>query len=370
MSLKDASHITLQGFTFECCRANAVSISGGANNLVAGCTIRNIGNRAVSISGGKHSGVTGCDIYETGDGGVSLSGGDRKTLEPGHHFAVNNHIYRYSRWCRTYRPAVMVNGVGLRVAHNLIHDGPHNAIQLGGNDNLIEFNEVHSVCQETGDVGAYYMGRDWTMRGNVIRHNFFHDIHGPYTHGAMAVYLDDAASGTTIYGNVFYKASRAAFIGGGRDNVVENNIFVECHPGVHIDSRCLGWAKKYAVPGGGWGMREKLEAVHYTAPPYSERYPKLATILDDEPAVPKGNVIVRNVFFGGDHFNLSAEGKEHATIEDNFTEGDPGFVDPENLNFQLREDSPVYSQVPGFKKIPFEKIGLYKDQYRKSVPGS
>jgi len=41
----------------------------------------------------------------------------------------------------------------------------------------------------------------------------------------MGVYLDDCASGTTIFGNVFYKVTRAAFIGGGRDNTVENNIF-------------------------------------------------------------------------------------------------------------------------------------------------
>ncbi|MBN2309866.1 MAG: hypothetical protein JXR94_12905, partial [Candidatus Hydrogenedentes bacterium] len=210
--------------------------------------------------------------------------------------------------------------------------------------------------------GAFYMGRDWTTRGNVIRYNFFHDIHGPYTHGAMAVYLDDAASGTTIFGNVFYKASRAAFIGGGRDNIVENNVFVECNPGVHIDSRGLGWAKKYVVPGGGWEMYKKLEAVNHAQPPYSERYPQLVTLLDDDPAVPKGNVIARNVFVGGKHFNLSKEGEEFAVIEDNFTEGDPGFIDAEHLNFQLKDDSPVYEL--GFKRIPFEEIGLRHDEFR------
>ena len=39
-------------------------------------------------------------------------------------------------------------------------------------------------------------------------------------------------------------------------------------------------------------------------------------------------------------------------------EADPGFVDAAKRNFQFRDDSPVYEKLPGFKKIPFERIGL------------
>ena len=51
-------------------------------------------------------------------------------------------------------------------------------------------------------------------------------------------------------------------------------------------------------------------------------------------------------------------------LKDNrIIDSDPGFVDPENENFQLRDDSPAYAL--GFKKIPIEKIGLYiNDEYR------
>ncbi len=41
---------------------------------------------------------------------------------------------------------------------------------------------------------------------------------------------------------------------------------------------------------------------------------------------------------------------------------DPGFIDVDNENFQLIEDSPAYEL--GFKRIPIEEIGLYKGQYR------
>ena len=102
----------------------------------------------------------------------------------------------------------------------------------------IEFNEIHHVCLETGDVGAIYTGRDWTLRGNVIRHNFIHHT-GGVGMGSMGIYLDDCVSGTQIYGNVFCKVHRAAFIGGGRDYKVENNIFVDCTPAVELDGRGL-----------------------------------------------------------------------------------------------------------------------------------
>jgi hypothetical protein len=43
---------------------------------------------------------------------------------------------------------------------------------------------------------------------------------------------------------------------------------------------------------------------------------------------------------------------------DNYiTQDDPGFADAERLDFRLKEDSPVYRALPGFRPIPFEKIG-------------
>ena len=48
----------------------------------------------------------------------------------------------------------------------------------GGNEHLFELNEVYRVVMETGDAGAFYTGRDWTTQGNVLRHNFIHDLGG------------------------------------------------------------------------------------------------------------------------------------------------------------------------------------------------
>jgi hypothetical protein len=46
------------------------------------------------------------------------------------------------------------------------------------------------------------------------------------------------------------------------------------------------------------------------------------------------------------------------------TDDDPGFVDAAKQDFRLREDSPV-RQLPGWERIPIERIGLYKDEWRK-----
>lgn len=46
---------------------------------------------------------------------------------------------------------------------NKIYDGPHIGILFGGNDNIIEENEIFDICKETNDVGAIYSGRDWPI---------------------------------------------------------------------------------------------------------------------------------------------------------------------------------------------------------------
>jgi len=368
ISLKETANVTISGIIFECSQGSAVSVEGGTRNRIAGCTFRNFGLGVVSVNGGTDNGVLSCDIYDVGAGGISISGGDRKTLTPGGNFADNNHIHHFGERIKTYSPALSVHGVGNRLAHNSMHDSPHMAVSFHGNENILEFNEVHHIAKETGDVGAFYIGRDWTVRGNIIRHNYFHDLLGPGLYGVMAVYLDDAASGMTIYGNVFYKAGRAAFIGGGHDNIIENNIFVDCAPSVHIDARGLGWAQPYIVRGGSWNMYEKLEAVNYKEPPYSTKYPGLPGILDHgDPAMPRGNVVARNVSMGGQWLDLDKKIEEGlVTFENNLVDEDPGFIDPANGNFQLRDDSPAYKL--GFKRIPVEQIGLYVDEYRTSLP--
>ena len=358
--VRGASHVRLAGLILEAARSHAVTVEGGEDVQVLGCTVRNVGGWAVRFDGGKGHRAAGCEIHSTGEGGISLRGGDRRTLTAAGHAAEHNHIHHFARVRRTYQPAVAVEGVGQRVAHNHIHDAPHCGILLSGNDHLIELNEIDHVCYETGDVGAFYTGRDWSARGTVIRHNFFHDIEGPGMHGAMAVYLDDAASGFEIVGNVFWRAGRAAFIGGGRDNRVENNIFVDCRPSVHVDARGVGWMRDHIEK----ILPERLRAVPYREEPWRSRYPQLLTILDDEPGLPKGNVVRRNISVGGVWSELAKEAEATVRFEDNLVDEDPHFADAERGDFRLGPDSPAWKL--GFERIPLSRVGPDPEEVRRA----
>jgi len=362
VTFKDVSFVTIKGLTFEAARGTAITVTGGESVQIESCTIRNVGAWAVTVRGGRGHKIASCHIYATAAGGTSLVGGDRKTLTPAEHEAYNNHIHHYARWYRMYQAGIHLSGVGNRARHNLIHHAPHQAISFSGNDHLIEFNEIHNVCLESNDAGAIYSGRDWTMRGTVIRHNYFHDISGFRNRGCMGVYLDDMFCGTRIEGNVFYKVTRAAFIGGGRDNAIVNNIFVECRPAVHVDARAMGWASYHVKT----TMTQRLKSMPYTRPPWSVRYPRLVTILEDEPAAPKGNLIERNICVGGRWAHIDKKAEPYITVRNNLIDVDPHFVDPAHQDFRLKPTSPAPRRI-GFKPIPFEEIGLVQSDSAESA---
>lgn len=417
VKLRDARHVTLRGLTLEACRGTAVMVMGGSDNQVAGCTLRNTGMDGINIDGGVRNSAVGNDIYETGRGGIRMAGGDRKTLTSSEHRADNNHIHHFGRVLKCYQPALSINGVGCRVSHNLIHDGPHAAILLNGNDHVVEFNDIHHVCMETSDSGAFYTGRDWTYRGNVFRYNRLHDIYGygfekidekqgtvryVSPDRAQGIYLDDGMSGFHIYGNVLYRVGDMMLqVGGGRDNLIENNLFIDGHPAIGVDAR---W------PTYPWETHNvaRLKEVPYQKPPWSTRYPELAKPMRNF-RWPEGNRFFRNIVASlaphGEGFlgfryavppdavqidrNLVWNGGRSILVQANllgaanrgslpwdrwqregFDRGslnaDPRFVDPASDNFQLRDDSPAYKL--GFQRIPMEQIGLYRSPLRASWP--
>ncbi|MEW6359363.1 MAG: right-handed parallel beta-helix repeat-containing protein [Planctomycetota bacterium] len=235
-----ARHIILQGLALECSEGTAVAMKDTEHCLVKECAIRNVGDYngcGVSIGGGKDNGVVGCDISDTGSHGISLSGGDTKTLTPAGNYAEGNHITRTGVFYRQ-GSGVAVSGVGNRVAQNHIHHVPRFGVLFSGNNHIIELNHIHHVSLETEDTGAIY-GGSWSWlsaHGVVIRHNLIHDVIGcgrkggewksPYF--AWGIYLDWTAMSVHVHGNIVARAPLACIhLHDGRDNVVENNIFVE-----------------------------------------------------------------------------------------------------------------------------------------------
>ncbi len=256
LELDHAANITFRGFTIECAEATAVTLRDSTNCLIAGCTIRNVGDyngSGASISGGVRNGVSGCDVYEIGSSGIGLSGGDRKTLTAAENFADNNYIHHIGVFYK-HGVGVSLNGVGNRASHNLIHDCPRMGIQFSGNNLVLEYNHIRHVNLETEDTGAVYTGgRDWiSSRGSVVRYNYFHDIlgygkdaKGNWTspHFAWGVYLDDNTGGVDVIGNIVARCSRAGLhLHNGRDNFVANNLFIE---GGQQQLEYSGWTTKH-----------------------------------------------------------------------------------------------------------------------------
>lgn len=361
VELDGVAHVAFRGLTWELGRDDALRIKGGERCLLAGCTVRNFAGDAVTVEGGKGHGLLGCDIYNMGRGGTILRGGDRRALAPSGHFVENCDIHHLSRIDHTYTPAVLANGVGIRIAHNRMHHIGSSAMRVEGNDHLVEFNEVFEAVRESDDQGGVDVFGNPTYRGVVYRHNFFHDIGSGRSCGQAGIRLDDAISGTLIYGNVFWRCADGNFGGvqihGGKDNIVENNLFVECKQAISFSP----WGQKRWEQFLGEPMAAgALKQVDITQPPYSTRYPELAALRENADA----NHIWRNLAVRCGKFAVRDRGVNEL-MANHVTSDNPGFANAAKGDFCLK---PSAAAVIGFAPIPFEEIGLYRDEFRARLP--
>ena len=352
IAMKDASNITIKGITIEQSVNEAISIEGGSNNTIAGCTIRNVNKYGVKIDGGTQHTVQSCDLYNLGEGGVWLAGGDESVSPriPAGHRVVNNHIYNFSQLVHIYTPAVnagFTGGgggghhtcVGNYVAHNLIHDTPHGGIIYGSWDNVFEYNEIFRMCTVSNDLGAFYSYDLYTRSGNnTFAYNFIHN-----SDDGDGIYFDHDHFNMHVYGNVLALNSR----GGKRGTAYlfkhgsmpktsypldcYNNIAINCGLGFEFvtrDSVENNWKNNVSVN---------------CRVPFEYKY-----VAADGKEVKKDSTV--------------ANGRNMAYLTD------PGFEGMAKMDFRLKPTSQVFKDLPEFKAIPMDKIGLYLDEYRKKLP--
>ncbi|MBP9902795.1 MAG: right-handed parallel beta-helix repeat-containing protein, partial [Verrucomicrobia bacterium] len=366
VELKDASNIAFEGLTWQMGCTDAIAFTRGTNCLLAGCTVRQFAGNGVVISGGTGDGILASDLHTLGRGGVVLVGGDRKTLAPGGHYVDNCQIYDLSRIDHTYTPAVLVSGVGQHITHNWLHDIPSSALRVGGNDHVVEFNEINRVVLESDDQGGVDMWGDPTLLGNVYRHNYFHHI-GNWRHpdqspdcGQAGIRLDDAVSGVLIYGNIFYRCASGKLgfggvqIHGGKDNVLDNNLFADCRWAVSFSP----WSEAH------WNsfITAPRHAPEIDPARFSARYPAMAR-LDQDINV---NWLYRNVVFDCRAF-LHRNGGGVRAFDNLTTTNNPGFADPARGDFSMKQPSADLAEI-GFAPLPFAEMGLYSDPYRRRLP--
>ena len=379
LTLTNAHHVTFQGITFEAVIGDGIRIEGGSSNLLQQCIIRNCGNDGIWISG-QGNGIDSCELSGTGKSAVQLSGGNRYTLEPGENFVRNCHIHDFARLFWVYQAGVKMDdiadqmmqtaNVGNIVEHNHIHHGPHAAIHFRGNEHRICFNDIHDVCEWTSDMGAIYTGRDWGLRGNLIGTNFIHDINSPVGVDQFGVYLDDMASGLSVFGNIFVNASPTypILLGGGRDNLIENNVMDVHGFALHVDNRAAKSVNTDSEDN--LNLLWKIEHFNYQQDPWASAYPALAAIPDDWNQItntywlqPEGNTFSRNVSVCSigqihTHNYWGPPLLEHfADTSNNLVVSDVEFTDPDAGDYSLTATSSAFT-IPGFEDIPFSQIGI------------
>jgi hypothetical protein len=134
--------------------------------------------------------------------------------------------------------------------------------------------------------------------------------------------------------------------------------------------------------GRGYATNKRLiggvTAVNPEVPPWSKRFPEMKGMLANHPELPWRTKVFRNliVMKTGEPYviKMSAPNKANPALfewKDNLvTPEDPGFVNAAVGDFALKPGSPVFKEIPGFKPIPFDKIGLQLDEYRKTLPAN
>ena len=356
------SHLVIRDLTIEGGRNVGVSFNNCQDCRIEDCLVRNLGRNGIRLSGTRVAAVR-CEVTGTGSYGIGVSGGERKTLTPGECAVLGCHIHHVGRLDWQGGRGITVSGCGNRVANNLIHHGPTGAVSYGGNEHVLELNEVHNVCIHYSDVGVFYTGRDWSSRGNTVRWNYIHDNVNNAGHGSSGIYLDDCDSGDTVVGNIVLGGvGRGVLLGGGRDNTIRGNIFVDLPIGIHVDAR--GPRGITLDKPGSWNLLDKCKKVDYLSPLWRERYPRLASVMDDNPLMPMGNAMHENILIACKKPFSLQKGVEEAWLD---RKNNPEWSMDEATSFlgggasqrlELTNLPDLWQRVQGFQPIPIEKIGL------------
>ncbi|MGB9596302.1 MAG: right-handed parallel beta-helix repeat-containing protein [Candidatus Poribacteria bacterium] len=222
---------------------SAIWLSGAKNCTIEGCLFENVNGYAVRLDNKSNGNkIIGNRMIKLGQGGVIMLGNTEN--QPFNNIVAGNDIQDCGQVYKHVAGVYITTGSGNLVAHNNIYRMPRYGISFKSYDknasshnNIAEYNEIIDSNLETNDTGAIEtLGRDYELSGNIIRFNYIRNVVGMNTtydgqivspYFTWGIYLDDYSSGTTVYGNIVNGTVVGAIcIHGGKNNIVENNIFM------------------------------------------------------------------------------------------------------------------------------------------------
>jgi len=378
-------HVALQGIDLAISRSHAVRITNAEDIGIDRCRIRGAGESGIHVHGAaRRVTVERCDIGHLGLHGVTLHGpGVGSDDVNGHHRVHNNRIHHGGR--------LVGHGCGVYIAqsghndvtNNEIHDMPRYGTTIKGmryqvlreqvegvtwenrhdflhsRHNRLAFNHIHRVnldSQDTGAMEAWGPGRD-----NVYDHNLIHDVGNVQFDLQMGIYLDDAADYFTVTNNIIYDVRGTkhvvAIYAKGIGNVLENNYLIVTPP---MDAAQLSF---FMADERADSHVYRRNIFYFTSPGAAIHH--FINFSDDRIAESDHNLYWHA---GGAplHFRNApvTSFEDWKTLFDNRYDNnsvvaDPLFVDVENRDFRLKEDSPALDL--GIEPIDFDKIGLRED---------
>lgn len=382
--------VRFEGINFIAkCGYPAVLIERATSNVVRGCTFVSAGFDAV-FAGGTGNLIEGCRFFCHDGAAVIVDGGDLRRLVGGGN-RVENCLVRTATGGRPSSwgtGAVELRGLDSVVSHCDISECYEAAVYVMGLGNTIEYTRMRRAPTGFSDEGTVYVSGCGGSYGTVFR---FNEIIGDVKGLRHGYYPDNCASGSRVYGNVIRNVGLyGIFVGGGRDNVVTNNIVLNCPGGLSNDNRGYFW-KSFV------GQEERIDeqlirSYDYVEGPVAKRWPDFPKCRSDKKQMfaPINNIWERNVVIDSPSDcarSLECLGKlvppelvdrpknnlyvkwrnknnpaiwrfgGFSVIEVNdLTE--LGFTGAQEGDFSLKADAPLLANVPGFVPIPWSDIGL------------
>ena len=363
-----------------------VRFRGAEHCTVKNCKFRDSGGNAIRLDlYAQKNRIEGNEIRHMGQGGIILIGYGPGTKDVNKQNEIlNNDIHHCGLIYWHSHGVVLWQSGENHVANNYIHHMPRKAICMSGvrvpyfqrkcttreicnslrwaeigekktwdeimpflhtRKNLIENNEVERVMQKLGDGAAVNV--TGAGEGNLIRHNYLHDIFASeWVSGVLRT--DDWQRGTTWEDNVIFRSNASAWEHKGANTVV-NNIVIDVLPKGYFR---LPDPKRWG-PIDGTVLERNIF--------YSSQGAAAFFTFDTGPLV-KAKVD-KNLYYCGGVEQTSTP----KFLQDLRTQGvtqtdvysDPLFVDLKPWNFRLRPDSPALKM--GIKQIDLTGVGLTKD---------
>ncbi|OFX31368.1 MAG: hypothetical protein A2W90_06870 [Bacteroidetes bacterium GWF2_42_66] len=365
-------------------RGGAVFFDGAEDCIIENCEFDQLGGNSIFVNKyNRRIGVKSCYIHHSGANGVAFVGDSNTVRSPlfrygkqdfekidrtpgpkGDNYPANCYvedclITMTGRDEKQTSPIQISMSYKIRISHCSIYDVPRAGINInegtfGGH--TIEYCDVFNTVLETGDHGSFNSwGRDrfWTpdiretaeevakyaelpkldmLAPNIIRNSRWRCDHG------WDIDLDDGSSWYRIYNNVLLNGGLKMREGYGRtatNNIIINN---SLHPHVWypksgdvFKNNIVYGAYRPAVMNRGMDEDEKWGAD-----------------LDS-------NLFVANE---NDRLKYAENGCDVNSIV-----GDPLFQDAQNMNYQVKENSPALRV--GFKNFPMDQFGVVSEKLRK-----